>query len=255
MGEPGAGKTTELLNLTQDLIQRTLEDENAPIPIIFELSTWKNDRSIRDWLREQLCDIYKGVPKAVAQKWIDDRQIIPLLDGLDELGLENENKCILALNQFLDSSFLPGLVVCCRREEYEQADTQLEQLKGAIYLQPLSDEQIQQYLEDLRRSSIWHETIVKESDLLDLCRQPLFLTMLVVAYQGRAITNASELFENYIEKQLNNPDHQGTYPPRKNLSPKQTLHYFVWLAKKLKAERETDTTWKVNNEESSISGF
>lgn len=42
LGEPGAGKTTELLSLTQDLIQRAIEDENFPIPIIFELSTWKN---------------------------------------------------------------------------------------------------------------------------------------------------------------------------------------------------------------------
>ncbi len=129
LGEPGAGKTTELLNLTQDLIQRASEDKNAPIPIIFELSTWKNDQTIRDWLTKQLSEIYKGIPLAVAKQWIDNQQLIPLLDGLDELGLEDENKCIVALNDFLGSSFQPGLVVCCRREEYEQAQNQLEQLE------------------------------------------------------------------------------------------------------------------------------
>ena len=240
LGEPGAGKTTELLSLTQDLIQRAIEDENAPIPIIFELSTWKHERSIRDWLIEQLCDIYKGIPKAVAEHWLDNQQLIPLLDSLDELGLEEENKCIVALNQFLASSFQPGLVVCCRWEEYEQAQSKLEQLNGAIYLQSLSDEQIQQYLKSLNRSSIWNKTIVNAPSLLELCRKPLFLTMLVVAYQGRAIKNDSELFEAYIEQQLNNSDNQGTYPPRKSPSQKQTKRYLFWLARKLEAERETE---------------
>ena len=45
LGEPGAGKTTELLSLTQDLIERAIENENATIPIIFELSSWKNDQT------------------------------------------------------------------------------------------------------------------------------------------------------------------------------------------------------------------
>ncbi len=111
-------------------------------------------------------------------------------------------------------------------------------MNGAIYLKPLSDDQIQQYLERLKRSSIWKETIINEPSLLELCRKPLFLTMLVVAYQARAIKNSSELFEGYIEKQLNNPDLQGTYPPGKIPSQKQTLHYLIWLARKLEAERE-----------------
>ena len=201
LGEPGAGKTTELLSLTQDLIQRAIENKTAPIPVIFELSSWKNDQAIRDWLIEKLCDIYKGVPKKVAEHWIDNHQLIPLLDGLDELGLEKQNKCILAINRFLDSNFQTRLVVCCRREEYEQAQTKLEQLNGAIYLESLSDEQIQQYLKSLNRSYIWDENIRNESELLQLVRKPLFLTMLVVAYQGRAIKNSSELFEAYIEQQ------------------------------------------------------
>ena len=241
LGEPGAGKTTELLRLTQDLIQRAIIDDNAAIPVIFELSSWKNDKSIRDWLIEQLPKIYRGLPKAVAENWINNQQLIPLLDGLDELGSKLMEECILAINKFLEnSSFQPGLVVCCRREEYEQAQSKLNQLQGAIYLSPLSDDQIKQYLKKLNRSSIWQETIVNEPNLKKLVSKPLFLTMLVVAYQGRTIKNSSELFEAYIEKQLNNPDSQGTYPPHKSPSQKQTLHYLAWLARKLEAERETE---------------
>ena len=143
-------------------------------------------------------------------------------------------------HRFLDSDFQPGLVVCCRREEYEQAQSKLEQLNGAIYLESLSDEQIQKYLQNLNRSYIWDETISKESDLVELVRKPLFLTMLVVAYQGRAIRNYKELFEAYITQQLNNYENQGTYPPGKSPSDKQTLHYLIWLARTLEVQRETE---------------
>ena len=245
LGEPGAGKTTELLNLHKDLIQRAIQDEDTPIPVIFELSSWKNNQPIRKWLIEQLTDIYKGIPKKVAEQWIENEQLIPLLDGLDELGLEGENECIIALNQFLESSFQAELVVCCRREEYEQAQTKLEQLNSAIYLESLSDDQIQQYLKSLNRFSIWNANIRNESELLELCRKPLFLTMLVVAYQGKAIRNFSELFEAYIKQQLNDPNNQGIYPTRKSPTQKQTLHYLVWLAKKL--ENEGDTEFLIEN--------
>lgn len=240
LGDPGAGKTTELICLAKDLIARAIDDETASIPVIFELSSWQENISIADWLVEQLPKKYPGLPKAVAKKWLDNRQLIPLLDGLDELGLTHENKCIVAINEFMQSRFQPALVVCCRLEEYEQAQTQLNCLNGAIYLRPLSDVQIQNYLNRLRRSSIWNKTIVNEPSILELVRKPLFLTMIIVAYQDRAIRNKSELFEAYIEKQLNNPDNQGEYPPHKSPSPKQTLHYLAWLARKLEVEQETE---------------
>ena len=249
--------------MTQDLIQRASEDENAPIPIIFELSTWKNEQPIRDWLIEKLPDIYKGLSKAVAEYWLDNQQLIPLLDGLDELGLEGENKCIVAINQFLEkTSFQPGLVVCCRQEEYKQAETKLNQLNVAVCLQPLTNDQIQQYLKRLNRLSIWHNTIVNEQSLLELVSKPLFLTMLVVAYQGRVIRNSTELFEAYIKKQLNNPDCQGTYPPSKSPSQKDILHYLVWLARKLEAEKETEflieeiqPTWLESSKQKHVFGL
>ncbi len=259
LGEPGAGKTTELICLAKDLIERAIEDQTASIPIIFELSSWTEDLSIEDWLVEQLLKKNPGLPKTVAKKLLDNRQLIPLLDGLDELGLKPQEQRIKAINEFMKSSFQHALVVCCRSEEYEKAQTLLNCLNGAIYLRPLSDEQIQHYLNRLRLSSIWNKTIVNEPDILELVRKPLFLTMIVVAYQDRAIRNESELFEAYIEKQLNNPENQGTYPPNKSLSPKQILHYLAWLARKLDSERETEflieaikPTWLESNKQKII---
>ena len=46
LGEPGAGKTTELISLAHDLIARAVEDDTVPIPIIFELSSWNENLPI-----------------------------------------------------------------------------------------------------------------------------------------------------------------------------------------------------------------
>ncbi|NER85198.1 MAG: NACHT domain-containing protein, partial [Leptolyngbya sp. SIO1D8] len=157
LGEPGSGKTTELVALAYDLLTQVEQDEREPIPILFELSAWKADTSIEQWLIEQIQAIYK-VPPKISRQWLKDEWVIPLLDGLDELGLEKQRKCVAAINEFLADQVYPYTIVCCRREAYEQGQIDLHELNGALYIQPLTPEQMQDYLRDLNRFSLW-ETI------------------------------------------------------------------------------------------------
>ncbi|MDJ0731743.1 MAG: NACHT domain-containing protein [Crocosphaera sp.] len=238
LGEPGAGKTTELLSLADDLLQKAKEDENAPVPVILELSAWKVNQPLSEWLIAQLFAIYH-LSKTRGKRWLESSRFIFLLDGLDELGLVNQAKCTEAINQFLRETFQPGLVVCCRREEFEKAQVPLEELKGAIYLQKLTDNQIYQYLKDLKRSRLLDHSQFG-SELLELARSPLFLSMLAIAYQGNAINNYQQLFDAYIKKQIRDPKYKQTYPPGKSPSQEKTLHYLVWLARKLEEEGATE---------------
>src|ERR1700689_2623486 len=51
LGGPGTGKTTLLLELARDLLLRSEQDENQPIPAVFNLSSWAVRRQpIREWL-------------------------------------------------------------------------------------------------------------------------------------------------------------------------------------------------------------
>jgi hypothetical protein len=112
-------------------------------------------------------------------------------------------------------------VVCCRRQEYEALEARgeyLKRLNGAITLQALDDEQIRTYFEDSNRGPLW-DTLKNQPELLALARSPLFLLMLVVAYQGQPIQNTDELLDLYIENQLNDLNNQGAYPPGKAPSP------------------------------------
>ena len=40
LGEPGGGKTTELLSVAQQLIEAAIADNTLPVPLLFELSSW-----------------------------------------------------------------------------------------------------------------------------------------------------------------------------------------------------------------------
>ena len=85
LGEPGSGKTTLLLELAQHLIQRARNDETQPMPVIFNLSSWTLQKtSLNEWLVEEL-NIKYQVPRTLGQKWVQDDQILPLLDGLNEV--------------------------------------------------------------------------------------------------------------------------------------------------------------------------
>jgi Effector-associated domain 10/NACHT domain len=155
LGAPGAGKTTALLSLAEQLVYGAISQPRTVIPVIFELSTWQNDnQSIESWLIDQLYDLHGGNRKSkLYEQWLERQVLLPLLDGLDELGLERQKKCTEKLNEFAEH--YPQLVVCCRVKEFEAVDIKLRNLRGAVCLQSLSDSQIQNYLNSINRTEIW----------------------------------------------------------------------------------------------------
>ena len=195
LGKPGGGKTTTLLELAQALVERAETDSDAPIPVILELSEWrtvtkrefpdfwnqeKYDPSIKEWILSQLWS--KGVSQEIGEQWIREKELVLLLDGLDELPSERQAKCVQAINQFLDSEFSPlHLVVGSRKEEYEEYEEVLH-LNGAIYLEDLSVEQIQHYFTSVNLGEFW-ESIKDSEKIVNFISQPLFLAITSIAYQ------------------------------------------------------------------------
>jgi hypothetical protein len=237
-----------------------LENPETVIPIIFELSTWKGE-AIEAWLVEQLYDNFGGGDRKRYKQWLDQRILLPLLDGLDELGMERQRQCAARLNEF--ALHYPQVVVCCRVREYEEAGVRLHGLQGAVCLQPLSDRQIQDYLARVGRSELW--AAVQESaemrQLLEpdeageagLLRVPLFVAMAAAVYEpGQQFGSKTELLEKYWERQLawdtresdrrHKPrDHKWAYRTVE-LEPDrgETRRYLAWLARSLKQGNQTE---------------
>ena len=263
LGEPGAGKTTALLTLAEALLAQTAGTEQ--FPYIFELSAWDGEQDILPWLTAQLKFDY-GIDERVSHGWITGHQLIPLLDGLDELNMSVLSKCVEKINAFAS---LPDqqVVVCCRTEEYAEGRSKLKALKGALRLKPLSDGQIEQYLREIGRRDIWR-ALKTQPELVALLSQsedseeegqkaflrvPLFLQMLVAVYErDRPITDKKALFEVYIERQLGEDgrlqarqgrgeEGEGWAYKRQENEPSaaETKRYLSWLARKL---QENDST-------------
>lgn len=184
LGQPGSGKTTELLHLAYDLVIKAKQNTNLPIPIIFELSSWIDDgQNIDNWLIQYLIKQYK-LDKDTANNLLFNNRLVPLLDGLDELGPECQRQCIKSINKWISKGYISSLVVCCRLEEYEQVQEKLTKLNHAIYLESLSNNQIKNYLYDIGKVRLWKD-IKKKQDLLVLASKPLFLALLVISHQKK----------------------------------------------------------------------
>jgi hypothetical protein len=237
LGAPGSGKTTALLELAQALVARAENDDAAPMPALFNLSSWRGaEDSLGAWIVDQLKVKY-GVRKDNGRQWLSDRVIVPLLDGLDEVRPEYQERCVEAINRFQNDHRPPHLVVCCRAAEYENYRSKLT-LDGAIHLLPLADDQIRDYLTGAGSEGLW-QGIGADPASMDLARSPLLLRIMTIAYgetspeDWRRLASASErqahLFDVYVRRRLS---HDAS-PPYAN---EQTLQWLSWLARTTKAQ-------------------
>ncbi len=179
LGKPGAGKTTMMLDLAQALAERARIDNTEPIPVLVNLSSWKDPKlPIVDWLVGELKEKY-GLRQDLAKQWIQTNQLLPLLDGLDEVAPQNQQACAKAINAWLTGELEQrpcGVLICCRREEFEQVVQQPLNLYGAIYLQPLTPAQIKGYFTQFGLQGLW-QTVRTNKALYYLLTNPLFLSM------------------------------------------------------------------------------
>ncbi len=244
LGGAGAGKTTILLELALELCQRAESDSGAGVPVVLHLSSWKNDRQpVGEWLVAELSSKY-GLRADLGRRWLYAGELLLLLDGLDELEPNRQEKCIEAINRQLeDSPQPPQVAVCTRYNEYKNCNSRLR-LNGAIFLRPLTDAQIRTYLVAARSRELWYN-IESEPQLLALGRTPLLLSVMTLAYEEILIHSWKRLtckedlrqylFNAYIRRMLGREIN-----PRKQPSPEKTRHWLIWLAQKMEQENQAE---------------
>jgi predicted NACHT family NTPase len=179
LGEPGSGKTTTLLELAHSLVEKASKAAEAPIPILVNLSSWKDLKQPHfDWLLGELKSKY-GLRQDLGRQFFLQNRLLPFLDGLDEVTPGLQESCALGLNAWLtgDMEQQPiGAVVCCRRKEYEEIVRKRLVLQNSVGLQPLNDKQIEAYLTQFHLGTVW-ESVQTSPQLQDLLRKPLFLAV------------------------------------------------------------------------------
>jgi CHAT domain len=185
LGEPGAGKTTAMLGLLRDLLERLAHDHTRPVPVVFNLSSWRATTPLDVWLTDELSAKYR-IPKAIGRTLIDGSHLLPMLDGLDEVAADDRDGCVGAINAFIGSGVRSGAVVCCRSREYVGLSTRLA-LNTAIQLRELSPTQIFQWVDAVGAPLAGLAALLRrEPDLLLDARSPLMLSLMAQAYRDVA---------------------------------------------------------------------
>jgi hypothetical protein len=183
LGDPGAGKTTTLLALARECIERAERDPAAPVPVVLSLSSWTGSRPFHDWLADELGRGY-SVGRPFARRWLEEHRLLLLLDGLDEVAEARRAACVGALHAFVEEHGVPGLAVCCRSTEYAAVPARLK-LGGAVRLLPLEPAHVGAYL-DAAGPALGglRAALARNAELSRLSASPLMLSIMTLAFRG-----------------------------------------------------------------------
>jgi DNA polymerase III delta prime subunit/MFS family permease len=244
LGEPGSGKTTLLLELARDLLNRAQQDDTHPIPVVFNLSSWAIKRqNLGNWLVEEL-NIRYQVPRALGQSLVDTEQLLLLFDGLDEVNTTYRTACIEVINAYRQEHGLVPIVICSRSFDYLALETRIL-LQSAVVVQPLTREQIEDYLTSAGEKLAGVRNIFYEDRVLqELSTTPLMLSMITLAYAGISIekfsmtdsleTRRQQILDTYVQRMLSIRQVGPHY------TQQQSLHWLGWLARQLVIHNQTE---------------
>jgi hypothetical protein len=223
LGEPGAGKTTQLLELARDLLDFTdAANLDQAVPVVLNLSSWGMVRSIdrqpaktfHEWLVEELSAQY-NLKREISAVWLKEEHLILLLDGLDDIPIDLRDECVAAINQFQRDYESTAMVVCSRMLDYEKLQNRFDRFDKSIVVLPLEPEQLEDYLQETGQSLEGvRVALQRDSELRALASKPLFLSILSLAYRGISADELvnrpnperlRRLFDRYLERRFHSP--------------------------------------------------
>lgn len=238
LGEPGCGKSTQLYALAQYLVQQAENNQDRPLPVVFSLSSWAmRQLPLEKWMEEQLSSPLYDVPRRVSRQWVQSEQVLPLLDGLDEMDETIRASCIGQINTYHHNHLHP-LVVCSRSAEYVAAPEQLN-LQSAVVVLPLNKAQVETTLTQGGEALAALRAIYERNTALqELATTPLMLNLLILTYQGLQLRQLptkedvlqQQLLANYVQRMI---ESKGRYLSQ------QTYSWLHWLAREMSLHQQT----------------
>lgn len=243
LGEPGAGKTTHLYQLAEHLVAEAIAGEERQVPVVFNLSSWGRTRQpLALWLAAELHSDYQ-IPLDIATFWICHQQVLPLLDGLEEVDGKSREACVDAIAAYCKAYGLLPLVLACRSQDY-QALAHPPVFPSHLVIEPLTDAQVASYVASAGPAwAALSRMLQEQSELRQFARTPLFLPMLLTVYQpvspasevfhGSLVDRRQQLFALYVEDRLCKQRALLAF------AGEQMKHWLSWLAHRLYLHRRS----------------
>ena len=209
LGDPGSGKTTALENLAY-----TYAAELKWLPLPLRLSEFGPGMTVEELIRQgwggSLGASHWGAPELEANldNYLEAGQLFILFDALNEMPHEGYKERASALRHFIEAWQPKGnrFLVTCRVLDYGEELSGLQRIE----IQPLSDDQIQTFLQNELEENwqaLWEELNPGGDDqrrLLDMAHNPYLLTMMIDIYaeDGQLGQNRAELLDRFTQIQM-----------------------------------------------------
>jgi len=221
LGEPGIGKSFLLKEF-----QHNIKNENADCPVIFlQIWTWSNKQlPILDWVA-----YHTPYSRELLQQKIQERQVVFIFDGLDELPynvstlpedpnsekLDYRLEFLQQLSEFTQEFVGAKILISCRSQDYQHISNNNNQniiLKGTVELKALQNQDIQNYInqafdDDSQINQLLWNLLRKNRGLRKMVSNPMLLNIFVETCKSTqdidkvaAIGNIGELFNSFLEK-------------------------------------------------------
>lgn len=239
LGEPGAGKTTLMLQLVLEL----LESEPAFMPVLLNLATWDSSFINLDAWLKKILSAELGVSERLTSEIIQQNRLILLLDGFDEIKKRNRVSCLEAIGRYGEDG-QRKYAISSRKEEYflVAKDAPVE---SQIEVGPLSIQQLETELQRLWSDPVNPErgarmlwNAIQENELLrTVVETPFYFNALQILFSGsktlselQLTTDSVEGLQAQITERFVEYELEGA---RAQYAPEQSSHWLSFLASRM----------------------
>lgn len=196
LGKAGSGKSRLLEELTLKLIEDELKKgekaEDIRLPVFLPLQQWaEKKKPFKVWLAQYLKqELNDREVKRFISSWMQEGKFILLMDGLDEMSVEDSQKCLDTIRKLRHVASSLTIILSCEIDRYEVLERGrhfLEMGEKKVVVEKLKPAQVLDYLTQKNESDLIHFLFhEKEGEQLrKIIDSPRLLELLVNCYTSK----------------------------------------------------------------------
>lgn len=198
LGEPGSGKTYLTKYLVKYIIERGVSVENPKIPVRIKAKMWGNQfNAIPDAISKELEYLVENINPDIVKSDINANKFIIIIDGYDEIRGEKKGDLTWTIG-IIAGSRKAQIILTSREANYHK---ELSRKFFVWKIKSLSNKQIDQYAKQVYSFDFFSHHL-REQNLLELARLPLYLFMLCEItkdHEGHIPNNKAKIQERFAQ--------------------------------------------------------